>query len=100
MDAAVAMVYEIRTRPEENQYPEMIEAQWAKVSRALDAIVERWMGHLAGPIDISHVAVACALGYLDLRHEAREWRQGRDSLARWYESFAERQSMMATLPEK
>jgi len=98
MEAAVAMVYEIRTRPEELQYAAMIEAQWAKVARALDAIVERWMGHLAGPLDMSHIAVGCALGYLDLRHGGRDWRAGRDSLAAWYEVFAARASMVETTP--
>ena len=98
MEAAVAMVYELRTRPQEQQYPEMIEAQWSKIVRALDAIGQRWMGHLAGPFDMSHIAVGCALGYLDLRHDARDWRAGRDSLAAWYESFASRDSMVATQP--
>ena len=58
MEAAVAMVYELRTRPQEQQYPEMIEAQWSKIVRALDAIGQRWMGHLAGPFDMSLAAIS------------------------------------------
>ena len=98
MDAAVLMVYESRARPKEKQFPDWVEAQWHKVARALDALEARWLGHLAGPMDIGQIAIGCALGYLDLRHEARNWRHGRDGLAGWYDGFAKRESMVATLP--
>lgn len=98
MEAAVLMVYEARFRPEERQYPEWVEGQWGKVSGALDTLNARWMSHLHGPLDMGHIAVGCALGYLDLRHEQRNWRDGRDSLAAWYAGFAERAAMQATQP--
>jgi glutathione S-transferase len=99
MDAAVSMAYEKRIRPEEFQYEPWLEAQWAKVSRALDALDSRWMAHLHGPLDMGQIAVGCALGYLDLRHDARNWRAGRDALAAWEARFAERDSMRATVPQ-
>jgi glutathione S-transferase len=98
MEAAVLMVYEARFRPEDRQYPEWVEGQWGKVSGALDALNARWMSHLHGPLDMGHIAVGCALGYLDLRHELRNWRHGHDALAAWYKKFAERASMQATEP--
>jgi len=98
MEAAVLMVYEGRVRPEEFQYSDWVEAQWVKVSRALDAIESRWMSHLAGPFDASHIAVATALGYLDFRHGPRDWRAGRPSLAKWLESVENRQSYTDTVP--
>lgn len=98
MDAAALMVYEGRCRPETQQSPEWIDGQWDKVSRALDAINTRWMRHLAGPIDMSHIAIGCALGYLDFRHADRNWRADRDTLAQWESTFAARDSMQATLP--
>ncbi|MGY6634343.1 MAG: glutathione S-transferase [Alkalilacustris sp.] len=98
MDAAVLMVYEHRLRPPEGVNTAVIEAQWAKVVRALDALEGRWLSHLAGPLDIGQVALGCALGYLDFRHPERQWRQGRDGLAAWEERFAARPSMVATLP--
>jgi len=58
----------------------------------------RWMSHLAGPLDASHIAVGCALGYLDFRHDARGWRTGVDALAKWNEAFQQRDSMQATAP--
>ncbi|MBE9638878.1 glutathione S-transferase [Salipiger mangrovisoli] len=98
MDAAVLIIYEERFRPREQVSMDWIEGQWGKVSRALDALNTRWMSHLAGRMDMGHISVACALGYLDFRHDARKWRVGREALAGWYDSFAKRESMVATDP--
>jgi glutathione S-transferase len=98
MDAAVLMTYEGRFRPEDLQYAPWVEAQWAKIARALGAVEARWMSHLAGPFDMSHIAMGCALGYLDFRHDARGWRQDHPALAAWYATFAARDSMVATAP--
>jgi hypothetical protein len=92
------MVYETRVRPEEIRYPTWVEAQWTKIQRALDAIEARWMSHLNGPLDMGHIAVGAALGYLDFRHGARDWRKGRETLAAREADFAKRDSMWATIP--
>ncbi len=99
MEAAVVSVYEKRVRPEEFWYQPWLDAQWAKVTRALDALESRWMSHLHGPVDMGHIAIGCALGYLDFRHPDKDWRAGRDSLAAWEAKFADRASMKATAPE-
>ncbi|WP_375554182.1 glutathione S-transferase [Roseovarius mucosus] len=98
MEAALAMTYEARFRPEEIRYAPWVEGQWAKVARALDAVEGRWMSHLAGPLDMSHIALGCALGYLDFRHDARGWRVGHPALEAWYAKMAARDSMMRTAP--
>lgn len=98
LDAAILMVYEMRIRPEELRFYKWSEGQWAKIVRALDAIETLWAAHLSGPLDMGHVAVGCALGYLDLRHGPRDWRQGRPGLAHWFAAFSERPSMAATVP--
>ena len=98
MDAAVLMIYEVRVRPEGARHGPWVEAQWAKIARALDAVEARWMPHLAGPLDTAQIAMGCALGYLDFRHEARNWRAGRPSLAAWAARFLDRPSMKATHP--
>lgn len=99
MDAAVLIVYESRCRPEEKRSDEWVERQWDKIVRALDVLESRWMSHLSGPLDMGQIAVGCALGYLDFRHGARNWRQGREALAAWYDGFSERPAMQATRPE-
>ncbi|MCB1338673.1 MAG: glutathione S-transferase family protein [Maritimibacter sp.] len=98
MEAAVLMVYEGRFRPEDKQDHGWLDAQWGKVENALDALTARWMSHLAGPLDAGVIAIGCALGYLDFRHPAREWRKGRDGLDDWYAVFSERPAMQATRP--
>ena len=99
LDSALSMVYEGRFRPPEMVYAPWVERQWSKVSGALDALEQRWMPHLAGPLNMGQIAVGCALGYLDFRHDARNWREGRVALADWYAKFAERDSMVATRPD-
>lgn len=98
MDAAVSMAYEVKCRSADMQSQDWMEAQWGKVMRALDAVTAKWLSHLNGPLDAAQIAMACALGYLDLRHDVRNWRQGHDKLAVWYADFAERPAMKATVP--
>lgn len=99
MDCAVSMAYEVRLRPEAEQSPDWIEAQWQKVSRAIKAVNNRWMSHLSGPLDMSHIAMGCALSYVDFRHGVRNWRDGNDELAGWHATFVTRDSMQATKPD-
>ena len=98
LDAAILMVYESRIRPEEKRFPDWVEAQWAKITRALDSIEDRWMGHLSGPLDMGQIAVACALSYLDFRHGSRTWRNGRPERAAMEAGLSVRYSMMAAIP--
>jgi glutathione S-transferase len=98
LDAAILMVYEGRVRPEEFQYSAWVEGQWSKVTRSLDALNDSWISHLSGPLNMGQIATGCALGYLDFRFGARDWRQNRDGLATWYAKFGERDSMVATAP--
>ncbi|MBZ4689459.1 MAG: Glutathione S-transferase-like protein [Cereibacter sp.] len=98
LDAAILMVYETRVRPEEKRFEPWVEGQWGKIDRALDALESRWIAHLTGPLDMGQVAVGCALDYLDFRHAGRAWRSARPDLAAWHARFADRPSMVATVP--
>jgi glutathione S-transferase len=80
------------------RFPQWLEGQWAKIARALDAIEAGWMDHLAGPLDMAQIGLASALEYLDFRHGARNWREGRPKLAAWAADFSKRPSMQATQP--
>lgn len=99
MDAGVLMVYEHRVRPEDKVFDGWIAAQWGKIERAVYAINDRWMSHLHGPMDMSHIAVGCALAYLDFRQPDRDWRSKASALAEWYSEFEKRDSMQNTRPE-
>ena len=98
-DAAVLMVYEGRSRPEDKRHIPWIDGQWVKIARALDTLEAQWMSRLQGPLNIGQIAVACALSYLDLRHEDRNWRVGHEKLAAWHAAFSERPSMRETVPQ-
>lgn len=96
MECALAMAYEKRMRPESEQSPAWIEAQWAKAARGIAAVNSRWMSHLSGPLNIGQIGMACALSYIDLRHDARGWRDGNKALADWHAEFSKRDSIIAT----
>jgi len=99
LDSAVSMAYEVRLRPAEKVSADWIEWQWAKIARALDAVEADWLGRLEGPLDAGQIALGCALGYLDLRHDARGWRTTCPGLAAWEARFAARPSMAETVPQ-
>jgi len=98
MEAAVLVTYERRLRPEDKQSKEWMEAQMGKLLGACSALNDRWMSHLKGPLDIGHIAVGCALGYVDFRHPDAGWRRGNEALADWFATFEKRPSMQATQP--
>lgn len=98
LDAALAMTYEARMRPEAIRWADWGDAQWGKVERACKALNGIWMSHLSGPLDMGQIAVACALGYVDFRHDARGWRKGNDALTAWYKGIESRPSLAATRP--
>ena len=99
MEAAVLMVYEGRIRPEDMVYAPWVDAQWEKVSRAVAQINDSFMDLLNGPFCIAQIAVGAALGYLDFRHDDRNWRRDNPALAEWYADFAQRPSMQTTRPD-
>lgn len=98
LDAALLMTYEARLRPEDSRWDGWSEAQWAKIAAACSALNSQWMAHLAGPLDMGQIAVACALGYVDFRHGARGWRTGNEALADWHARIESRESLRATRP--
>jgi glutathione S-transferase len=86
MDAALLQVYEIRYRPEEHRLASWTDMQAGKVGRAL-AFAEEHCRELGGEIDVGDIALACALGYLDLRF-AGSWRASKPRLTAWLDAFA------------
>jgi glutathione S-transferase len=98
-EAAVLMRYESSVRPEAARSADWVEAQWSKIDRALTALEDRWMSHLAGPVDIGQIAVGCALGYVEFRHAERNWQATHPLLASWWATFSHRSAMEATAPK-
>jgi len=99
MDASILLVYEGRWRPAERHEPKWIDLQAGKVARALAALEAgmapstpmQGIGYagLDMPPTVGQIALACALGYLDLRFEGR-WRADHPRLVAWLDRFAAR----------
>jgi glutathione S-transferase len=85
-DAALLQVYEVRFRPEANRDSAWVANQAGKVSRALTAL-EITPPPLGDIPQIGEIALACALGYLDLRF-AGAWRADHPKLVAWLDAFA------------
>ena len=98
MEAAVLMVYEGRLREAENRSVTWVEAQWEKITHALDALERQEFAAMQGDLNIAHLATACALDYLDFRHGSRDWRKGHAALDKWHSQIMQRTSLQTTLP--
>jgi glutathione S-transferase len=97
MDAAVLARYETALRPESRRWNDWLAGQLEKVTSGLVEI-ERRDRHLVDRVDIGTIALGCALGYLDFRFASLGWHDKYPRTARWFEEFAQRDSMMATRP--
>lgn len=88
LDASLLRVYEMRFRPEELRVQKWVDYQAEKVKRGLDVLEKA-----PPPIDplptIGQIAVACMLGYQDLRFQGT-WRASCPRLVAWLDDFARR----------
>ncbi|MDT3380928.1 glutathione S-transferase [Labrys portucalensis] len=85
MDASLLQVYEARIRPEDQRSAKWLDIQAGKVARGL-AQFEARAGAFDPALDAGSIALACALGYLDLRF-AGTWRQHHPKLQAWLAAF-------------
>jgi glutathione S-transferase len=97
LDAALLIRYELTVRRETERSEAWIAGQTAKIEGALGRF-EVQTASLGDRVDIGTIAIACGLGYLDLRFAAMDWRKDAPALAAWSERFAQRPSMIATRP--
>jgi glutathione S-transferase len=86
LDAGILLVYEGRWRPPEMAVQKWVDHQTGKVTRAL-GVLEANPPALAAMPDVGAIALACALGYGDLRFGGK-WREGHPRLVRWLDAFA------------
>ena len=86
LDASVLIVYEGRYRPPEMRVQSWIDRQAGKVERTLAAL-EAAPPALSAPPHVGHIALACLLGYRDLRFDTT-WRAACPRLHAWHDAFA------------
>ena len=101
-DAAALIFIERAQRPPEHQSQAWIARQEQTVTRGLDAMEidlgeKKWCtGDL---MNLSDIAVGCALGYLDFRFAEMNWREAHPNLAKLAERLNETQPFKDTAPK-
>ena len=85
-----------RRLPLEQQLPGVLQRRTATLERVLSRLDELVPVLAVVPPDLGHVAIACALSYIDFRRVQPDWRSGRGALGAWFADFAARPSMVAT----
>lgn len=85
-DASLLLVYEGRFRAREKHEPKWIENQAGKVERGL-AVLEAAPPPIDAMPTVGQIAVACTLGYRDLRFDGT-WRKDHPKLVAWLDRFA------------
>ena len=86
MDASVLLIYESRWRDAAKHEQKWIDLQAGKVERAL-AVLEASPPGVDRMPHIGQIAVACALGYRNLRFEGK-WRETNPRLVYFLDAFA------------
>ncbi len=86
MDANILLIYEGRWRDQSKHEQKWIEHQQGKVARTL-AYLESIADSFTAKVDAGTIALACALGHMDLRF-AGEWRKDHPKLVTFMEKFA------------
>lgn len=87
-----------RERPPERQLAMLIDAFTLKVNTGLQ-FLEREVDELKrAPFSVGHIAIGCALGYMDLRFADLEWQRRHPNLAGWQKEFKQRPSVQITEP--
>ena len=69
-----------------------------KRKAALAALEREAQALAASPFTIGHIAIGCALSYLDFRFASEDWRADHPGIAGWHREFAARASVRATEP--
>ncbi len=97
-EAAVLVRYETWLRPEAYRWSEWTEDQWDKAGAGIEWF-EQHAAELEGPVNLAHIALGCALGYIDFRTPEHDWRTRNPTVAAWFETLAQRPSFAQTRPD-
>jgi glutathione S-transferase len=102
LDAAEAVVLE-RHRPSKQKSESTIKRQMEKIERGL-AVMSRDLANkpwcTGNAFTLADIACGVALGYLDFRHGAYDWRVLHSNLAKLAAKLAERPSFADTAPQE
>jgi glutathione S-transferase len=97
LDVLLVMRNEV-ARPDGVPSPTYLAGFEQKVAAALGALEAEAPALGDSAFSIGHIAIGCALGYLDFRFSERDWRGDHKALAAWHAQFEARPSALATIP--
>ena len=87
-----------RDQPRAQQNSDWLSTFDLKIRNALDVIEAETPALGEARFGIGHIAIGCALGYLDFRFPDLAWRDGRGRSAAWFEQLSQRPSVKLTQP--
>jgi glutathione S-transferase len=85
------------SRPPEKQWPEWLDAQFAKVRQCVVAL-DQSIAVDGSRMSVGTIATICALGWLDFRVPEVTWRTGHPALAVWFDEQSKRDAVARTRP--
>ncbi|MEN0040128.1 MAG: glutathione S-transferase family protein [Pseudomonadota bacterium] len=94
-DVTVGGIYEQRFRPQDKVHQPWLDRLWDKANRALKAIADD-LPTTGEHLNIGGIALAAALGYLDLRY-AGQWEEAHPKVREWQATFASDHPDLAAL---
>lgn len=98
LDTVVLWRHE-KERAEPARSSELLYAYREKTVSALNSLETEISDLNAAPFSIGHIALGCALGYLDFRMTDLDWRKIAGRLADWYSETMTRPSFIETIPK-
>jgi glutathione S-transferase len=87
-----------RERLAEQQHAQLLEVFALKIRTGLQFLEREAAELAAAPFSVGHIAIGCALGYMEWRFAHLLWRAQHPSLAAWFAAFRQRPSVVATEP--
>ena len=96
-EALVSAMYELRLRPEPLRWPQWAADQIDKAHAALDW-TEAKIDEMPEDFDLGAIALACLVGYAQLRFPEIAWLDRRPMLAKFWAGAQERRSISETTP--
>lgn len=97
MESAFLIVME-RRKPKLERSAEWKKRWYGDVQFALEKC-EKQLTNIGDSINLAHLALGAALGYLDFRLGDFDWRDKHRSIASWYAELCKRPSMKLTRPD-
>jgi len=87
-----------RDREPQRQLEELLEAFAAKHAATLARLEAEAVALETAPFRLGHIAIVCALGYLDFRFAGMDWRSAHPRLGAWFDAQSRRPSVQNTVP--